>query len=102
MAQFDLHRNPRRGPFPLLLDVQADLLSRLSTRVVVPLARLRSYGLKPITRLNPTVRLGRVEYVVVFQELAAVPLSALGTRCGSLVSRRAELIGALDLLFTGT
>lgn len=101
MPQFDIYRNPRRGPFPLLLDVQADLLTRLATRVVVPLARLKAYGLKPITRLNPTIRLGRVEYVAVFQELAAVPASALGERCGSLASRRAELIGALDLLFTG-
>ena len=101
MAQFDVHRNPGGGPFPLLLDVQADLLSRLATRVVGPLARLKSYGLKPITRLNPTVRLGRIEYVAVFQELAAVPISALGPLCGSVASRRADLIGALDLLFTG-
>jgi toxin CcdB len=101
MAQFDLYRNPRRGQFPLLLDVQAELLSGLATRVVVPMARLRRYDVKPITRLNPTVTLGRDEYVLVFQELAAVPLSAMGERCGSLASRRAELVSALDLLFTG-
>jgi hypothetical protein len=31
MAQFDVCRNPRRGLFPLLLDVQSDLLSELAT-----------------------------------------------------------------------
>ena len=101
MAQFDVHRNPRGGAFPLLLDVQAELLSQLATRVVVPLAAARRWGAKPMTRLNPTARLGRTEYVLVFQELAAIPRAALGVRVGSLASRRAELIAALDLLFTG-
>lgn len=101
MAQFDVHRNPRGGAYPLLLDIQADLLSQLATRVVVPLATLKRHGAKPITRINPTVRLRGVEYVMVFQELAAVPRSALGDPCGSLAARRSELIAALDLLFTG-
>jgi toxin CcdB len=101
MAQFDVFRNPRARTFPLLLDVQADLLTSLATRVVVPLARLASYGARPITRLNPTAKIGRVEYVLVFQELAAVPISALGKPVGSLASRRADLVAALDLLFTG-
>lgn len=101
MAQFDLYHNPSGGPYPLLLDIQADLLSSLATRVVVPMAKIGRQGPKPITRLNPVVKLGRVEYLLVFQELAAVPLSVLGPCCGSLAARRTELIGALDLLFTG-
>jgi toxin CcdB len=101
MAQFDVYRNPKGGIFPLLVDVQADLLSQLATRVVVPLATVRRYGAKPITRLNPTARLGGVEYVLVFQELAAIPKSALGERVGTLAQRRAELTAAVDLLFTG-
>jgi toxin CcdB len=101
MAQFDLYHNPNRGQFPLLLDIQADLLSSLATRVVVPLEKISRPGPKPITRLNPILRLGRVEYLILFQELAAVPLSALGPCRGSLATRRTELIGALDLLFTG-
>jgi len=101
MAQFDLFRNPRGGLFPLLLDVQADLLSSLPTRVVVPMARLKRYGARPITRLNPIAVLRGVEHVLVFQELAAVPRSNLGETVGSLASRRTELIAALDLLLTG-
>lgn len=101
MAQFDVHRNPRGGAFPLLLDVQADLLSALATRVVVPLARARRWTSKPLTVLNPIVVVRRVDYVLVFQELAAIPTAALGRPVGSLASRREELIAALDLLFTG-
>jgi toxin CcdB len=101
MAQFDLYENPDGGLFPLLLDVQTALLSRLATRVVVPLAKLRRYGHKPISRLNPTIRFGGVEYVLVFQELAAVTSSSLGGRVGSLDGQRRDIIAALDLLFTG-
>jgi toxin CcdB len=102
MAQFDVHRNPRGGSFPLLLDIQADVAARLATRVVVPLARRKGYGAQPITRLNPLATVNGVEYVLVFQELAAIPASALGAPVASLATRRAELIAALDWLITGT
>jgi toxin CcdB len=101
MAQFDLHRNPRGGSYPLLLDVQADLLDRLATRVVVPLVAARRHGARPITRLNPVVSHDGKDYVALFQELAAIPVSALGERVGSLADRRADLVAAVDLLFTG-
>lgn len=101
MAQFDVHKNPRGGAYPLLLDVQADVLARLATRVVVPLMALKRYGSKPISRLNPTATIGRVDYVLVFQELAAIPAANLGEHVISLAHRRGELVAALDLVFTG-
>lgn len=101
MAQFDVFQNSRAGLFSLLIDVQSDLLSRLETRVVVPMTTVKKLGAKPITRLNPTVRVGGTEYVLVVQELAAVPLSALSKRVTSLASRRAEIVAAIDLLVTG-
>jgi len=101
MARFDVYRNPRGGVFPLLLDVQADLLRRLASRVVVPMATLKQLGAKPITNLNPTARIRGVEYVLVFQELAAIPATALGDPVASLAERRSELVAAIDLLFTG-
>lgn len=101
MAQFDIYKNSRPGLFPLLLDVQAGLLSSLATRVVVPMAKRRGYGSAPITQLNPTAKVAGVEYVLVFQELAAVPAAVLGEAVGSLKSRRADVIRAIDLLFSG-
>jgi toxin CcdB len=101
MAQFDVHENPRKRDYPLLLDVQTDLLSRLDTRAVVPMVRLKRYGARPITRLNPTARIDGVEYILLFQELAAIPVTALGDKVSSLAGRRADLLAALDLLFTG-
>lgn len=101
MAQFDIYRNPRGETYPLLLDIQAELLSQLATRVVVPLMSVKRYGARPITRLNPTAKIGRTEYVLIFQELAAIPSSVLRERVGSLADRRTDLITAIDLLFTG-
>lgn len=101
MAQFDLYKNPRRGDYPFLLDVQAEELSQLSTRVVVPLMTIKRYGARPITHLNPTARIRNLEYVLVFQELAAIPAAVLDKPVGSLAERRYELIAAVDLLFTG-
>ncbi len=100
MAQFEVLQNPRGGEFPYVLDVQAELLAHLASRVVVPMMPRERYG-KPITRLNPTATVGDREYVLVFQELAAVPRSALGERVASLSAQRDALVAALDLLFTG-
>jgi toxin CcdB len=101
MAQFDVFRNPRPGDYPLLLDVQADVLAGLASRVVVPMTPRKGYSARPITRLNPVVTIGRTDHVLVFQELAAVPTSALGEVVESLARHRTELVAAIDLLFTG-
>jgi toxin CcdB len=45
MGRFDVYRNARPGSrFPLLLDVQADLLADLATRIVIPLMSDRETG----------------------------------------------------------
>ena len=61
----------------------------------------KRYGAKPISRLNPTVRIGNVEHVLLVQELAAIPTASLRDRVMSLTARRGEIVAALDLLFTG-
>jgi len=100
MAQFDVFKNARGGPYPYLLDVQSDSLASLPSRVVVPLIALKNYP-KPVARLHPRVRIAAVEYVLKFHDLVAVPANALGAQVTSLVHRRDELIAAIDLLFTG-
>jgi toxin CcdB len=102
MAQFDVHKNTAGGGlYPLLLDIQADALSRIGRRIVVPMVLRRRYGGKAIPRLNPVVSVRGSDYVLVFQDLASIPRTALGERVDSLANRRAELIAAVDLLFTG-
>ena len=102
MSQFDVHTDLKGKLYPLLLDVQADLLSHLATRVVVPLALKRRYPATPLRRLNPVITFRGVDYVAVFQELAAIAATELGEAQGSLVTHRSEFLSALDLLLTGS
>lgn len=101
MGQFDVHANPGSRDYPYLVDLQADLLRDLSTRLVAPLIPERMLGAVPIAILNPIVEVAGKSYVVLMQESAAVPRAALGPIAASLEYRRADLVAALDLLVTG-
>lgn len=101
MAQFDVYRNPgRQREYPLLVDVQSEVVARLPSRVVVPLVLAKTY-LKPITRLQPRLTIKGVEYVFRPEELAPVPASILVRPIHNLAHHRFTLIASLDLLFTG-
>ena len=52
MPQFDVVKNRRRGLFPLLLDVQADALQLLGTRIVVPMVPRRKAEAPPVARMT--------------------------------------------------
>jgi len=103
MAQFDVYLNPNSSTsqtIPYLLDVQADLLDRLATRVVVPLVRAEAMGLSA-SKLNPKFTVDNNVVVMSSAELAGVTHRSLGEKVVSLKVQRDEIIAALDLLFTG-
>jgi toxin CcdB len=103
MPQFDVHRNPdprTRAEIPYLLDVQSDLLGSLATCVVVPLVSATEMD-KPAKRLNPQFNVEGKTVIMSTAELAGIPRRALGEKVGALQEQRAEIIAALDLLFTG-
>jgi toxin CcdB len=104
MAQFDVYRNASpsaRSGIPFLLDVQADLLRSLATRIVVPLCDPEVLGGKRAERLNPEFVVGERKVVMLTPELAGVPRKALGERVASLAHERDAIIAALDLAITG-
>jgi toxin CcdB len=103
MAQFDVYLNANRdtrAAVPYLLDVQADLLDSLATRVVVPLLAASEMPLVA-KHLNPQFKIKGVSVVMSTAELAGVPTRSLGEKVQSLGSKRNEIIAAIDLLFTG-
>ena len=103
MAQFDVYLNPNKDTrdfIPFLLDIQAELLDTLTTRVVVPLVVAEEMSLAA-KHLNPQVKIKGVSVVMSTAELAGVPSRALGDKVTSLKNKRDEIIAALDLLFTG-
>jgi toxin CcdB len=103
MAQFDVYqnRNPRtRNEIPYLLDVQADLLASLATRVVVPLFAVTAMEM-PVKHLTPRFKIDSTDVVMSTAQLAGVDQQVLGVKVGSLAVHREEIIAALDFLFTG-
>ncbi len=103
MAQFDVFENPNEETnqaIPYLLDVQADLLDSLSTRVVVPLVAASTMG-KAIKHLNPEFVIKDTAVFMSTAELAGVTVRSMGKKVSSLKEQRHEIIAALDFLFTG-
>lgn len=98
MAKFDVFR--RRAGDGYLLDCQADLLSQLNTRFVVPLLPAREAP-TPAARLNPVFELEGESHVMMTQFAAAVPVTELGERIVSLSDRDIDIINALDMLISG-
>ncbi len=104
MPQFAVYRNRNeatRGRFPLLLDVQSDLLEPLSTRVVVPLSPLKSARERIIQQLAPVLTIDGERYVMLTPQLAGISTRELGRSIANLTAERATIISALDLLITG-
>lgn len=97
MARFDVYRHDGN----LLLDVQADSLSYLKTRLVVPLFVLERAPRPLINTLNPVMRFDGGEIAMMTQYAATMPERDLGPALGSLASEDYAVGRALDMLFTG-
>jgi toxin CcdB len=104
MAQFDVYRNSNAAQakrIPFVVDVQSDLLDHLATRVVVPLADPKVLESKPAKILNPAFVVDGRKVIMLTPELAGIPKKALGQKLAALHDKRAEIVAALDLTFTG-
>lgn len=97
MARFDVCRLRDGG---LVLDVQADILDELRTRIIVPLLK-RDDAPPPAKYLNPIFRVEGEEYVMKTEFLSAVDRSVLGQPTTNLAPYSAEITRALDMVFQG-
>jgi toxin CcdB len=98
MARFDVYKNSDGEG--CLLDVQADLLRHLNTRVVVPMLPL-SIAPKPAQVLNPCFDVAGETLVMTTQFMAAVPVNILGVPIVSIQTERDEIVAALDFFMQG-
>jgi toxin CcdB len=98
MARFDVYAY--RGGAGFLLDVQADLITRLNTRVVVPLLPLDAAP-TPADRLNPIFEVQGSKVTMATQFMAAVPHSELTMLIASLNRESDAIFSAIDFLHHG-
>lgn len=94
------NRDDETGNIPFLVDVQADLLSDLETRVVIPLVRETAFG-RRATRLHPVFMIEGQQVVMATHLLAAVRRGTLGSPLASLLDQRDVIVAAIDVLWSG-
>ena len=98
MARYDVYASPEGHGW--LLDVQADILLGLKTRVVVPLLPVDEAPVGA-ARLNPIFMVEDMNVSMVTQFLAAVPSALLREPVAHLSGHHRQIIDALDMLFLG-
>ena len=100
--QCDVYKNTGESQSyaPYLLDVQADMLDSLETRIMVPLVHVAEFG-RRAGRLHPVFTVCGQEVVMATHLLAAIRFSGLGSVVDALPGHRNEIIGALDVLLVG-
>lgn len=98
MPRFDVYRDPEGEGY--LVDVQADAMSHLNTRMVIPLMR-PPHAPQPARILNPVVMLDELPHVLATQYMAAIEARHLKNAVGTLGDRRHEITLAIDLLLQG-
>jgi len=104
MAQFTIYQNKNsqsKKEFPLLLDIQTNLLDLLQTTVVVPLKKFEKNKDKVLTQLTPTFAIEGLDYLMLTPQLAGIQRKELGKAVGDVTYARTEILNALDFLFTG-
>ena len=101
--QCGVYRNPSkqtRSRVPFLLVVQADFLSALESRTVVPLVDEKFMRL-PLSRLHPRFTVDGKTVVMATADLAAVPARIMTDEVADLSAQRGVIIAAIDYLLTG-
>ncbi|MEO7221431.1 MAG: CcdB family protein [Devosia sp.] len=96
MARFDLHRRQGR----LVVDVQADIIPYVGTRLVIPLYDLGEVP-RSMPRLHPILQVDGRSYVLAAQLMAAVPVAELGPPIGSLDHHYDQIVAAIDMILLG-
>ncbi|WP_347278422.1 CcdB family protein [Plasticicumulans sp.] len=104
MAQFDVCRNPNAGTatrVPYLLDVQHDLIAVFESRAIVPRVDPALVRETLVQRRLPVFTIIDRRLVRMPQSITGRPARTPGPAVAALAGQRAELLAALDLLFTG-
>ena len=104
MPQFSLYKNQDKASsraYPYFVNVQADLLNSLDSRMVIPLTPIDLLETKAPSHLCPIIHIEEGDFVILTQQMTSVPMKVLEEEVNDLSAFRNEIIGALDFLITG-
>jgi len=100
--QYCVYRNRAGGNYPLLLDVQSNIIGDLDRRMVVPLTEADNFvGMTLPKCLIFTLYINGKEYTAVTVDMASVPNSGLGEKVADVGHYRQTIKDSIDFLFDG-
>lgn len=103
MKQYDFYKNTDKETqtgYPYFIDIQAELLNDLKSRVVIPLVPAKDATSYP-ANLCSIIKISGKNFALLTHQITAIPTSLLENKEGSLIFNRNEIIAALDFLLTG-
>lgn len=101
MARFDIYKYGSKA-VPLVIDVQADLLSDLNTCAVIPLVPEKQAKKESLEKLKPIIQIYGKNYVLMTTDIGTVTRASLGEHIVNVENDyRQEITEALDFLFQG-
>lgn len=101
MARFDIYKYGSKA-VPLVIDVQADLLSDLNTCAVIPLVPEKQAKKEYLEKLKPIIQIDGKNYVLMTTDIGTVTRVSLGEHIANVENDyRQEITEALDFLFQG-
>jgi toxin CcdB len=104
MAQYTIYQNKNsqsKKEFPLLLDIQTNLLDSLQTTAVIPLKKFEANRDIVLTQLTPTFKIDGTDYLMLTPQLAGIQRKELGKEIANVEYARTDILNALGFLLTG-
>lgn len=98
MARFHVYRLRTDGV--LAVDLQANILDDLPSRIMAPLYPVADMFWS-ISRLNPRFLIGGEFHAMATQRMAAVAVSEIGPEVANLSGKGDDIVAAMDFLFQG-
>lgn len=103
MSHYCIYKNYSltKNNYPFLLNIQSDLLSHIDTRLVIPLAPIGNFNNQLIKNVNMIIRIQSEDYIVLTQQMAAIPIGMIGDEIMVCEEQRHEILRCIDFLVTG-
>ena len=104
MSQFDVYSNSNsrtKSMYPLLVDVQNDVLDILHSRLVIPLSAKSKNEKTYPKKFCPILTIDGEDYFLLTYLMTSVSLQILNEYVCSIKSQRNEIVAAIDFAVTG-
>ena len=104
MAQFSVYQNKNKATqarYPLLLNIQNDLLISMQTCVVVPLTKVETMAHSPMSKLTPIFVVHGQDYCMMTPQLAGIHKRELSVEVEILTAYQHDIVAAIDFLLSG-